>query len=179
MITNNKNYIILLIIDLILLSIGIYNQDLYYNNYSYYATFIKGYIYLLIIAFISGLLMAYISNKLSNKKVSYIAFFSFIISSIIPSTINQATIIANIHILFAYLGFGLSILFNLINLYYYHIYNPKEAKKFIIIFMFIIFISLYFFLDKMMVNFISEYIYTTGILINNTYLFFNKVKKKM
>ena len=35
-------------------------------------------------------------------------------------------------------------------------------------------LSLYFFLDKLMINFISEYIYTAGILIINSLMFFNK-----
>ena len=174
MIINNKTYVLLLIIDLILLTLGIINQDIYYNNYSYYESFTSGYLYLLLIAIISSILMAYVSNYLSNKKVAYIAFFSFIIATIIPSTIDQSTILANIHLIFAYIGFSLSLLFTIINLYYFQIYNPSKAKIFVLMLFIILTTSLYFYLDKMMINFISEYIYTSGILLQNSIIYLYK-----
>lgn len=174
MIINNKTYVLLLIIDFILLTLGIINQDIYYNNYSYYESFTSGYLYLLLIAIISSILMAYVSNYLSNKKVAYIAFFSFIIATIIPSTIDQSTILANIHLIFAYIGFSLSMFFTIINLYFFQIYDSKKSKIFIFLFFIILVLSLYFYLDKMMINFISEYIYTSGILLQNSIIYLYK-----
>lgn len=174
MIISNKKFLLLLIINILLLFLGIYKQDIFLNNYSYYASFTKGYIYLLIVAVLSSILMYYATNQISNKKYAYIALFSFIISAIIPSTIDQSTLLANLHIAFAYIGFCLSIIFNVMNLRFYNIYYPKRGKYFIISFLLIIFLSLYFFLDNLMVTFISEFIYTVGTLLNNSFMFLNK-----
>ena len=170
--TRNKIlYLVLNIIIINLLIIGLVNQDLLFDNYSIYAHGLKNHSYLLSTALLISISNAILTNIL-NKKYVLLSFISFLIAAIFPYSTNEYSILNDVHIILAYLGFALSILTFLINNFYFKTYNMKLGNIILYLFFFVLIIVIYIYLKYQVVNFLSEVIYTNAYVILNLLMYF-------
>ena len=170
MIGNKNKYIILNILIICLLIIGLVNQDLFFDNYSRYATYLKGYIYLIIVALLMTLSNYLLSHEL-NKKYILISILSFLIPAIIPFSNNEYLILKDIHIIFAYIGFFLSIINRLLNFIYFKTYDYKLGNYLSYLFTFVVVLVLMIYLKYQVVNFLLEFIYITVYIFINVIMY--------
>lgn len=149
MTTRTNKLVSINLIASILFIIPAFKLDLFNENYSTLSLTTRGYLYVLFLGIVIGILLAretYIITK--NKTYSVLMFLSLLIGTIIPHHVPY-NLQGNLHLLFAYVGFaGLAIL-TIINTKY-----SKYSKYYIMCLL----ISVLIYLKCGMVNTLSEVI---------------------
>lgn len=98
---------------LFLLPIGI--LDMFKENYSTLSLDTRGYLYLVFLGIITGLLMAYETYFINGKEMAIAMFFSLFIGTIIPHHVPY-NLQGNMHLLFSYIGFAGMMIITFMNL---------------------------------------------------------------
>ena len=154
----NSLVTILNIIETVIFLLPISKLNLFTENYSTLSLTTRGYLYVLFLGIVIGILLAretYIITK--NITNSILMFLSLLIGTIIPHHVPY-NLQGNLHLLFAYLGFvGLAIL-TIINTKY-----SKYSKYYIMCLL----ISVLIYLKCGMVNTLSEVIVMLSSLAIN------------
>lgn len=134
------------------------------ENYSTLSLDTRGYLYVLSLGIVIGLLLAYETLKNSNRLVSITIFLSLLIGVIVPHQVPYG-IRGNIHLLFAYLGFAGLVICTILNC---------KIKKYRDIYLLFIFSAVLIYLKYGMVNALSEIIVMLGTLFVNLIIFIKK-----
>ena len=166
MIENIKNKVLISnIIVSILFLLPIFKLDFLSENYSTLTLNSKGYLYVLFIGILIGMILFYETKIISNKKYAYIILFSMIIGVLIPHRVPY-NLQGNLHLVCAYLGFV-----GIITITYINIYLSLENKNLLSIYTFCLLCALLLFIKANMVNTLSEAIVMISTLYMNYYLF--------
>lgn len=171
MLSFKKTINILNVVAIVLLLIPARHLDLFKENYSTLSLNTQGYLYVLSLGIYFGSILGIETMYINSKKASILMFLALIIASIIPHHVPY-NLQGNLHLLCAYLGFGLAL-----SITYLNIYKHLKYKKIYYLFMLSIFLAFVIYLKVDMVNTLSEIIAMSTILIVNNYLF-NKVMEE-
>ena len=165
MITRTNKLVTINLVASILFIIPTFKLDLFNENYSTLSLTTRGYLYVLFLGIVIGILLAketYIITK--NKTNSILMFLSLLIGTIIPHHVPY-NLQGNLHLLFAYVGFaGLAVL-TIINTKY-----SKYSKYYIMCLL----ISVLIYLKCGMVNTLSEVIVMLSSLAINLIIYIKK-----
>lgn len=161
---NNKLIILFNLIVSVLFLLPIRKLNLFDENYSTLSLTTRGYLYMLFLGIIIGLLLAYETLLISKLSNALFIFMSLIIGTIIPHHIPY-NLQGNLHLLFAYIGFACLVIATIINC---------RIKKYIDIYLLFIFIAIILYLKFGMVNTISEIVVMLGTLFTNMLLVLKK-----
>ena len=165
MITRTNKLVTINLVASILFIIPTFKLDLFNENYSTLSLTTRGYLYVLFLGIVIGILLAketYIITK--NKTNSILMFLSLLIGTIIPHHVPY-NLQGNLHLLFAYVGFvGLAIS-TIINTKY-----SKYSKYYIMCLL----ISILIYLKCGMVNTLSEVIVMLSSLAINLIIYIKK-----
>lgn len=154
---NNKLIIFINLIVTVLFLLPVSKLNLFDENYSTLSLTTRGYLYVLTLAILIGLLLGYETLIIHSFPNAMLIFFSLIIGTIIPHHIPY-NLQGNLHLLFAYIGFVLLVIATLINC---------RIKKYRDIYLFFIFVAILLYLKYGMVNTLSEVIVMIGTLYIN------------
>ena len=143
---------------IILFSIPVTRLDLLSENYSTLSLNIKGYLFLLLLGIITGLLFYFETKLISNNKRAIVVLCSMILGTIVPHHIPY-NLQGNLHLLFAYIGFEGLIIVTILNIFCY--------RKLLNFYMIIILTAILIFLKVGMVNTISEVLVMYASIIVN------------
>ena len=158
--TRNNLVIILNVIVSILFIIPSFKLDLFAENYSTLSLTTRGYLYVLFLGIIIGILLAYETYKITNNKIkSFIIFLSLFIGCVVPHHVPY-NLQGNLHLLFAYLGFV-----GLVVITYLNVLHTKLMNIFVLLICLVI--SIY--LKYSIVNTLSEIIVMLTCLYVNAY----------
>ena len=102
----------------ILFLLPIRRLDLFKENYSTLSLDTRGYLYLVFLGMIIGLLMAYETYFINGKQLAMIMFFSLFLGTIIPHHVPY-NLQGNMHLLFSYIGFAGMMSITFVNLLKY------------------------------------------------------------
>ena len=139
-----------------------FKLDLFKENYSTLSLSTRGYLYVLFLGIIIGLLFAYETKKIKNNKNALLIFLSMVVGTMIPHHIPY-NLQGNLHLIFAYVGFaGLAIL-TTINIFY--------NKKLLSFYMFSLSMAIIIFMDVGMVNTLSEVIVMFASMFANLLMY--------
>lgn len=163
--TRNK-LVLINALEAVLFILPAFKLDLLKENYSTLSLNTRGYLYVLFLGIIIGLLFGYETKKKKNNKNALLIFLSMVVGTMIPHHIPY-NLQGNLHLVFAYLGFaGLAIL-TIINIFY--------NKKLLSFYMFTLFMAIIIFMDAGMVNTLSEVIVMLSSMIVNLIMSIKKV----
>ena len=104
-IRNSKIILIINLIVYMLFLLPIRKLNMFTENYSTLSLDTRGYLYLLFLGIIIGLLLAYETYFINGKMMAILMFFSLVLGTIIPHHVPY-DIQGNMHLLFAYIGFA-------------------------------------------------------------------------
>lgn len=173
MIENIKNRILISnIIVSILFILPSFKLDFFTENYSTLTLNSKGYLYVLFLGILIGIVLFYETKIISNIKNAYIILFSMIIGVLIPHHIPY-NLQGNLHLICAYLG-----LVGIVSITYINIYLNNEYKELLSIYTFCLLCAFLLFIKVDMVNTISEIIVMISTLFINQYLYKKKLLVK-
>lgn len=161
-IRRNKIILINLII-FVLFILPSFKLDLFSENYSTLSLNTRGYLYVLILANLIGLLLAYETSFISSRRNSVLIYLSLLIGTIIPHHVPY-NLQGNLHLLFAYLGFVL-----LVSMTYINIMNNKKVLTF---FYLMILLAGYIYFRYGMVNTLSETIVMIAVIVSNCFVYY-------
>lgn len=129
--------------------------DPFKENYSTLSLTNKGYFLFLSMGLLSGIILGIETYYISGIKYGIIMFLSLLIGVIVPHDISY-NIQGNLHLINAYFGFSIMMIVTFINIYKFSLRNIKKAKYIFYLTLIVLFISIYFYLEYMCVNTISE-----------------------
>lgn len=161
---NNKLIIFLNLIVAVLLLVPVSELNLFEENYSTLSLTTRGYLYVLMLGILIGMLLGYETKIISNKVNGLCMFLSLIIGTIIPHHVPY-NLQGNLHLLFAYIGFAGLVITTIINC---------RIKKYRDIYLLFIFIGIILYLKFGMVTTISEIVVMIGTLFTNLLLVLKK-----
>jgi len=138
-----------------------FKLDLFSENYSTLSLTTRGYLYVLFLGIMIGLLLGYETSIISFKKQGLLMFISLLIGTMIPHHIPY-NLQGNLHLLCAYLGFvGISII-TIMNLK-----NTKFKNYYYLALM----LAVTFYFKCGMVNTLSEIIVMFSTMLLNCILY--------
>jgi len=140
--------------------------DPFKENYSTLSLEVKGYLLFVALGILTGLLLGYETLRINGKNQAIIMFLALLIGTVVPHNISY-NLQGNLHMFNAYGGFTIMMIINLSNLYKCYFLNYKKSKHLFLVLMFAFLIALYFYLDKMMVNTVSEVLIICATLYDN------------
>ena len=158
--TKTRNYSLIIILNVIvsiLFLLPLNKLDLLKENYSTLSLTTRGYLYVLIVGIIIGLLLAYETRKISNFIRAILMLVSMLVGVIIPHHIPY-NLQGNLHLVFAYIGFAGLVTITLLNC---------RIKKLRDMYLLPLFISVLIYLKYGMVNTLSEVIVMLSSLLIN------------
>ena len=161
---NNKLIILFNLIVSVLFLLPIRTLNLFDENYSTLSLTTRGYLYVLFLGFIIGILLSYETLLISSFKNAILIFLSLIIGTMVPHHIPY-NFQGNLHLLFAYIGFVGLVIATIINC---------RIKKYRDIYLLFIFIAVILYLKFGMVNTISEIVVMMATLYINMFLVLKK-----
>ena len=165
---NNK---LILLWNLAVLGLFLYplrQLDLFRENYSTLSLNGRGYLYLLMLGGMIGILCGYETGYIHSKRNGYLVFFSLILGTIVPHHVPY-NFQGNLHLLFAYTS---AFLFTVLT--YLNIQRDMHHQRLYGVLMLGITAAAVFYMKAAMVNCISEVILMCTLLFINWYLYITK-----
>ena len=163
--TRRNNLVLILnIIVSILFLLPVKQLNLFNENYSTLSLSTRGYLYVLFLGILIGLLLAYETKHITNAVNALLIFLSLLTGTCIPHHVPY-NLQGNLHMLFAYSGFAGLVIITLLNC---------KIKKYRDIYLLFIFIAILLYIKFGMVNTLSEIIVMFSSLIINLFLYSKK-----
>lgn len=149
--------------------------DLFYENYSTLSLNARGYLYLLSLGIMIGLIFCYETYRIEDKKHGILAFASLLMGTIVPHHIPY-NLQGNLHLLFAYLGFTLLAYITIRNILRYGLAYRTRNKNMLGIYVLCLELAAVSYFRRGMVNTFSEMLVMLGSMLCN-YLVYYRIEK--
>ena len=153
------------IISIILFIIPAFELDLFKENYSTLSLTTRGYLYILFLGILIGILFAIETAYISNKARGILIFIFMFVGVMVPHHVPY-NLQGNLHLLCAYIGFAGLVIITILNC---------GIKKYRDIYLLFIFIAILLYLKCGMVNTLSEIVVMVSSIIINMYLMLKKM----
>ncbi len=153
---------------MVLLVMPLFVLDLFHENYSTLSLTTKGYFYVLVMGIVFALVLGYETYHLNRKYWLYI-FIASIAGTIVPHHVPY-NLQGNIHLILAYLSFGVIAFITYMNVFTH--YNRNLMNGFTLM----LCILVICFMKFMMINIVAELFAMMYVLFANMYLYY-KMKR--
>ena len=157
---------------MVLMCLSLGRIGLLYENFSHIAVTVPGYLYVLFLGILVSISTFIALRRHFSLKWTVVSSLPFLIASLIPNNNDPATLLASVHLFFAYLGTGLSVMTSVRNIE--SLKDPEEKKKVLNIYSVFLLAALGSYLIFLCINTLSELLFTAAVLLLNTYFFFLK-----
>lgn len=158
-------YNILSVILLAFVFYGASRLDPFYGNFSSMAVSPKGYFFILGFGTLGALLIGYSAYKVHNRLFGILTFVSAMLACITPHSANPSSILANVHVIFAYTAFFAVSTVTLINIFYFEKDHMKIGETLKTVYLISLALAIILYLRFMCVNTVSEVIVITSLVV--------------
>ncbi|MDO4940598.1 MAG: hypothetical protein Q4E33_02780 [Erysipelotrichaceae bacterium] len=164
-----KKYHLINIFTIILFIVVATSLDPFKENYSTLSLTRSGYFLFLFMGVLAGIILAYETYLINNKKYAVLMFVSLFLGVIIPHDISY-NLRGNLHLINAYIGFSMMMIITFSNIYKYSLVNNKKGRYIMYFTLICLSISVYLYLDNMCVNTISELIIMIVVQLDHLFM---------